>query len=184
MTQHEILEADLLGDAIPGGEHAEQSTKHHVEERGEHGRDSVTTAGWAPAVPRIMVRTGTIEVLSTDGKLCPSVMVNPGAGQGRFGSCRRLDLGRAGAQRRRQNDRGAHPHDAHGARQWLGTGGRSRRGPRRRRCTAQNRRHRSDATSTTHSPAARTWSWSASSAACGARGAAPGDGAARAVRAH
>ena len=42
MTQHEILKADLLGNAIPGGTHAEQSTKHHEEERRELGRDSVT----------------------------------------------------------------------------------------------------------------------------------------------
>jgi hypothetical protein len=40
--KHEILKLDLLVDAIPGGEDAEQSTKHHIEECGEHGRDSAT----------------------------------------------------------------------------------------------------------------------------------------------
>jgi hypothetical protein len=42
VAQHEILKADLLGGAIPEGKDGEQSTEHHVEERGEHGRDSVT----------------------------------------------------------------------------------------------------------------------------------------------
>jgi hypothetical protein len=32
VAQHEILKANLLGGAIPGGEHAEQSRKQQVEE--------------------------------------------------------------------------------------------------------------------------------------------------------
>jgi len=32
MTEDKILEANLLGGAILGGEHAEQSTTHQVEE--------------------------------------------------------------------------------------------------------------------------------------------------------
>jgi hypothetical protein len=48
VTKHEILKADLLDGAILGGEHAEQPTKQQVEERGEHGRDSVTH-GWLGA---------------------------------------------------------------------------------------------------------------------------------------
>jgi hypothetical protein len=35
VTKHEILKADLLDGALPAGEHAEQPTKQHVEERGE-----------------------------------------------------------------------------------------------------------------------------------------------------
>jgi hypothetical protein len=42
-------------------------TKHPVEECGEHGRDSVRHGGQAPAVPRIMFRTGTIEYLYPTG---------------------------------------------------------------------------------------------------------------------
>ena len=41
VAKHEILKLDLPGGAIPGGKDAEQSTKHHVEERGEHSHDSV-----------------------------------------------------------------------------------------------------------------------------------------------
>src|SRR5450830_1333322 len=48
VAKHEILKADLLGGAILGGEHAEQPAKQQVEERREHGRDSVTH-GWLGA---------------------------------------------------------------------------------------------------------------------------------------
>jgi len=53
VAQHEILKLDLLSGAIPGGKDPEHSTKHHVEERGEHGRDSVTRVRLAASAPRI-----------------------------------------------------------------------------------------------------------------------------------
>src|SRR5450756_897977 len=48
VTQDETLKANLLGGAILAGEHAEQPTKQEVEERREHGPDSVTH-GWLGA---------------------------------------------------------------------------------------------------------------------------------------
>lgn len=48
MAKHEILKLDLPGGAIPGGKDGEQLTKYQVEERREHGRDSVTR-GWLGA---------------------------------------------------------------------------------------------------------------------------------------
>jgi hypothetical protein len=32
VTKHELLKSDLLDEAVPAGEHAEQLTKQHVDE--------------------------------------------------------------------------------------------------------------------------------------------------------
>ena len=65
--KHEILKLDLLVDAIPGGEDAEQSTKHHIEECGEHGRDSATHGRSGASGARETGPEGHDRVFAPDG---------------------------------------------------------------------------------------------------------------------
>jgi hypothetical protein len=63
VAKDEILKLDLPGSAIPGRQDTEQSTKHHVEERGEHDRDSVMRGRQGTSGARESDPEGTIEYL-------------------------------------------------------------------------------------------------------------------------
>jgi hypothetical protein len=65
--KHEILKLDLLGGAILGAKDAEQSTKHHVEECAEHGRDSATHGRLGASCTRETGAEGHDRVFAPDG---------------------------------------------------------------------------------------------------------------------